>query len=165
MLNQQSIYINLTCNCRVCLGVVFLCLLCACLPSLTTLESIDQQHFAKTKIRYISLPSNLNAIIGITSYYCVILKMVILHDVTKTIQNGVFAFFKNKNLFFLKKKQNTRICKETKKPWWVGVFKKTRDFSNLVIFQYFFVIFPWSHDLEQVTSPSVWLGVRRTPRV
>jgi len=65
------------------------------LPSLTTLESIDQQHFAKTKIRYISLPPNLNAIIGrpITSYYCVILKMVILRDAIKTIQNGDFVFF------------------------------------------------------------------------
>jgi len=31
----------------------------------------------------------LNAIIGITSYYCVILKIVILHDGIKTIQNGV----------------------------------------------------------------------------
>jgi len=29
----------------------------------------------------------------------------------------------------------------------------------------FFVIFPWSHDLEKVTPLSVWLGVRRTPRV
>jgi len=43
----------------------------------------------------------LNAIIGIKSYYCVILKMVILHDAIKTIQNSVFVFFekKNKNLF------------------------------------------------------------------
>jgi len=103
MLNQQSIYINLTCNCRVCVGVVFLCLLCACLPSLTTLESIDQQHIAKTKIRYISLPSNLNAIMGITSYYCVILKMVILHDAIKTFQNGVFACFMKKTCFWIKK--------------------------------------------------------------
>jgi len=43
-------------------------------------------------IRYISLPPNLNAIVGITSYYCVILKMVILHDAIKTIQNGVWFF-------------------------------------------------------------------------
>jgi len=55
------------------------------MPSLTTLESVDQQHFAKAKIRYISLAPNLNAIIGITSYYCVILKMVILRDAIKTI--------------------------------------------------------------------------------
>jgi len=30
--------------------------------------------------------------------------------------------------------------------------------------QPFIVIFPWSNDLENVTSLSVWLGVRRTPR-
>jgi len=42
---------------RLC-GGAFLCLMCACLPSRT----IDQQHFAKTKMGYISLPSNLNAI-------------------------------------------------------------------------------------------------------
>jgi len=79
--------------------MVFLCLLYACLPSLTVQEWTDQQHFVKTKMGYISLPSILNAIIGITSYYCVILKMVILHDTIKTIQNGVF-------LFSLKKEQN-----------------------------------------------------------
>jgi len=38
---------------------------------------------------YILLSSNANAMIGITSYQCVILKMVILHDALKTIQNGV----------------------------------------------------------------------------
>ena len=70
-------YINLTWKGRVCVGVAFLCLLCACLPNLTTLECIDQQHFAKTKMAYISLPWDLNAITGIKSYYCVILKMVI----------------------------------------------------------------------------------------
>jgi len=72
-------YINVTWNCWVCVGVAFLCLLCACFANLTTLEWIDQQHVAKTKKGNNSLPSNLNAIIGITSYYCVILKMVILH--------------------------------------------------------------------------------------
>jgi len=36
---------------------------------------------------YISLPSIFNAVIGMTSYYGVILKMVILHDGIKTIQN------------------------------------------------------------------------------
>ena len=54
---------------------------------------IDQQHFAKTKMGYISLPSHLNAIIGITSCCCVILQVVILHGAIKTIQNGVFGFF------------------------------------------------------------------------
>ena len=52
------------------------------------LERIDQK-FAKTKMGYIPLPSNLNGIIGITSYYCVILKIMILHD---TIKNKVFPF-------------------------------------------------------------------------
>jgi len=40
-------YINLTRNGRVCVGVAFPCLLCACLPNLTALEWIDRQHFAK----------------------------------------------------------------------------------------------------------------------
>jgi len=47
----------------------------------------------ENKNGYISLLSNWNVIIGITSYYCAILKMVILHDAIKTIQNGVFVFF------------------------------------------------------------------------
>ena len=38
---------------------------------------------------YIFLSSILNAIIGITSYYSVILDMTILHDAIKTIQNWV----------------------------------------------------------------------------
>jgi len=67
---------------------------------------------------YISLPSNLNAIIGISSYYCVILKMVLLHDAMKIIQKGVLYLFlqKNKNVFLFKKtkkngfkKQNTHV--------------------------------------------------------
>jgi len=32
-----------------CVGVAFLCLLCACLPSLTTMKWTDQQHFALNK--------------------------------------------------------------------------------------------------------------------
>jgi len=39
------------------------------------------------------LASFLNTIIGITSYYCVILKMVMLHDAIEAIQN-IFSFFK-----------------------------------------------------------------------
>jgi len=50
-------------NRRICVGVAYLCLQCAFLPSLTTLmEWTDQQHFAKTKMGYISLTSLLNAI-------------------------------------------------------------------------------------------------------
>jgi len=121
-------YINLTWNCRVCVGVAFLCLLCAFLSSLTTLEWVDQQHFAKTKMGYISLPSKLNAIIG-TSYYCVILKMVILHDAIKTIHNGNFVFFwEQKAVSFLNKTKISEL-KKTKKAGWVIFFKK-RVFLN-----------------------------------
>jgi len=54
----------------------------------TTLrENKDGVHF---------LPSILNVIMGITSYYCVILKMVILHGGIKTFQIGVFLFSSKK---------------------------------------------------------------------
>jgi len=62
-------------------------------------------------------------------------------------------------LFLFKEKLQTRIKKQE------GCFENKRVFSTLIIFQFFFAIFSWSHDLEQVTSLSVWLGVRRTPRV
>jgi len=156
-------YINLKWNGSVCVGVAFLCLLCAWLPNLTTLEWIDQQHFAKTKMAYISLTSDLNAIIGIKSYYFVILKMVILRDAMKTIQNSVFVFFpkKSKNLFLFKKTTKKRIRKQN---MWIVLFQ-TRDFSTHYLSTLFFVIFTWSHDLEQVTSLSVWLGARCTLKV
>ena len=76
---------------------------------------IDQQRFVnkKTKMGYISLPSNLNAIIRIKSYYCVILKMVILHDAIKTIQNSVLCFFiKRTKACFVSKKPKKRIKKQ-----------------------------------------------------
>ena len=96
-------------NCRVCVEMFFLRLLCAFLPSLTTLEWIDQQ-FAKTKMEDISSPSNLNGIIGLTSYYCVILKIMILHDAIITIKNKVFPFsLKEQNLVYLKKKKKTWV--------------------------------------------------------
>ena len=47
-------------------------------------------------MRYILSPSNLYGIIRITSYYCVILKMMILHDGIKAMQNEVFVFFSRK---------------------------------------------------------------------
>jgi len=130
-------YINLTWNGRVCVGVACLCLLCACLPNLTTLEWIDPQAFAKTKMGYISLSWNLNTIIGITSYYCVILKMVILHDAIKTIQNRVFAFFsktRTKDYFFSKKQKNG--FKKNKKPLWI-VFLKPGFFQTWLSFNPF----------------------------
>jgi len=50
----------------------------------------------------------------------------------------------------LQKIQNNGFKKDTR----VG-FKKNGFFSTLTIFQSFFMIFPWSHDLEQVASLSV----------
>ena len=102
--------------------------------------SVDQQHFAKTKMGYISLPSHLNAIIGIKSYHCAILKMVILHDAINTIKNRVFVIFikKKKTLSFKKKQKNG--LKNNKKT--CELFFKTRFFSTLIIFQFSFVIFP-----------------------
>jgi len=83
---------------------------------------------------YISLPSNLNAIIGITSYYCVILKMVILHHAIKTFRNGVFVFFcakRTKNCFFSKKQKM--------KNRWVVILTKA-VFPNLDCLSILFVI-------------------------
>jgi len=77
---------------------------------------------------YMSLPSDFNAIVGISNYYCVILKMVVLHDAIKTIQNGIFVFFflKNKNLFPFKKIQKNSVTKKQ-----VGrVFNKSVFFLN-----------------------------------
>jgi len=78
----------------------------------------------------ISLPSILNAIIGITSYYCVILKIVILHDGIKTIQNGVFLFslIKEQNLVVFKKNLKKHFFLKTKKQV-VCFFLKKMHFS------------------------------------
>jgi len=54
-------------------------------------------------------PSNLNGIIGITRYYCVILKIMILHDTIKTIKNKVFPFSLNEE----EKEQNLKELKRT----------------------------------------------------
>jgi len=83
-------HVGLTWSGSVCVGVPFLCLMCACWLTNNT---------AKTKMGYISLPSHLNAIIGIKSYYCVILKMMILHDAIKTIQNRVLVIFLKKQKY------------------------------------------------------------------
>ena len=64
----------------------------------------------ENKDQYISFPIELNAIIGIKSYYCVILKMVISRrpNAIKTIQNSVFVFFwkRKKTCLFSKHKKN-----------------------------------------------------------
>jgi len=46
-----------------------------------------------------------------TSYFCVILKVVILHDAIKTIHNGVFLFFlqKEQKPVTLKNKQKKQV--------------------------------------------------------
>jgi len=64
---------------------------------------------------YISFPSDLDAIKGIKSYYCVILKMVMLHDAIKTIQRSVFAFFPKKrtNTCFNKSLRSTVVKVKT----------------------------------------------------
>jgi len=108
--------------------------LCAFLLKLTTLEWIDQK-FAKTKMGYISVPSNLNGITGIASYYCVILKTMILRNAIKKIQNGVFLFSlkKKQNLvYFLKTQTNVFFFEKNKKNnrWVVFFFKKKRVFLN-----------------------------------
>jgi len=77
---------------------------------------------------YIALPSILNASVGITSYYCVILKIVVLHDGIKTIQNGPFQFSlkKEQNLVSFQKTHKMGLKKKQ-----VGCFfKKTRVFLN-----------------------------------
>ena len=131
MLNQQGLHINLTGNRRGCVGVSLLYLLCACLPSLTTLEWTDQQHFAKTKLGYTSLPSILNAIIGITSYYCVILKMMVIGWCNKNNSEWGFYVFLRKRTrsYFFKKNKQTLF--NTKKQ--VGCFSFLKmDFLNPV---------------------------------
>ena len=134
-------YINLTWNCGVCVGVAFLYLLCAFLLSFTTLKWIGQQHFAKTKRDgYISLPSNYNAIIAITIYYCVILQIAILHKAINTIQNKAFVFFckKNKSLFHFKKPKKPEFEKNRR----VGIFWKKRVFLNPCYLWILFCDFP-----------------------
>ena len=56
-----------------------------------------------------ALPSFSNPIIGTTSYYCIILKMVILHDAIKTIQNGAFPFSLKKSKILLLFKKSKKI--------------------------------------------------------
>ena len=159
MLNYQGMYLNLAWNCRVCVGAVFLCL-SACLPSLATLEWIDQQHFAKTKMGCVSLSSDLNVIVAITSYYCVILKMVILHVAIKQFIMEFLRFFKEQKPVSFQKNEKTDWKKQ------VGVFSKKTVFSQpWLSFNPFFVIFSWLHDLEQVMLPSIGLGMRRTSGV
>ena len=70
---------------------------------------------------------------------------------------GFCVFFEKTKTCFIKKtdlKKPRRVC-----------FFKLRVFLKPDYRSILFEIFPWSHDLEQVTSLLVWIGVRRTPRV
>jgi len=84
----------------------------------------------------------LNAIIVTTSFYCVIVKMVILHDAMKTIQNGVLVFFlkKDQNLFLSKRKPKTGFCQPC-----VAIYYWLAGSSNhLVLFHRTNVITLWA---------------------
>jgi len=83
--------------------------------NLTTLcENKDGAHFFTLKL---------------TSYYCVILKMVILHDAIKTIQNGVFplSLKKERNLVSLKKRVFLNPGCQERKPSSLNRFVKLTD--------------------------------------
>jgi len=72
--------------------------------------------------------------------------MMILYDAIKTIQIGSYVPFFKKN----------------KNPFLINFYEKKRVFLYPDCLLILFVIFPWSHDLEQVTPLSVGLGVRCT---
>jgi len=78
---------------------------------------------------YISLPSVLNARVGITSYYCVILKIVILHDGKTTIQNAVFRFSlkKERNIVSFQKTKKTLFIFKQKNRWLFFLKKKQKQ--------------------------------------
>ena len=128
-------HIILTWNCGISVEVAFLCLLCVCLPSLSTKEWTNQQDNAKTKMGYISLPSILNDIVGTTNYYCVILKMVISDDAIKAIQNGVIPFpcKRRKYCFFLKNQKKNFVFSKPQKNRWVVFFNKNGFISTLLL--------------------------------
>jgi len=67
-----------------------------------TCQTKDGLHF---------LPSILNAIIGITSHFCAIMKIVILHVGIKTIQNVFFSVFLKRAKYLVSFKKNG--CKKT----------------------------------------------------
>jgi len=65
--------------------------------------------------------------------------MMILHDAMKTIQNGVFVFFLLRTQLVLLKKTTKNPDLKNRR---VVFFLKNGFFSTLIIFQFFFVIFP-----------------------
>ena len=129
--------VNLTWNCRACVGVFFSLFAVRMLAKPYHLGVNWPTTHCEIKDGYISLPSILNAIITITSYYCVILKIVILHDGIKTIQNEVFLFSlkkRTKSGFFYKKLQKTFFFFKQKNPGGLFFFEKPGFFSTLPAF-------------------------------
>jgi len=55
----------------------------------------------------VSLSSDLNVIVAITSYYCVILKMVILHVAIKQFIMEFLRFFKEQKPVSFQKNEKT----------------------------------------------------------
>jgi len=147
-------HINLTWNCRDCVGVCFsVCCVRAYQAFYHYGVNNSQQHFAKKRWVHF-LPSILNAIIGTTSHEGVILKMVILHDVRKTIQNGFFPFF-------LKKEQKpVRFYKTPKTVFFLqkpgGLFKKKQFFSTLLQSAFFNVWFVTVQHQKQFGCREGW---------
>ena len=133
-------YINFPWNCKVCVGVAFLCLLCAFLPNLKTLEWIDQQHCEnKDEVHFFTLKTECHNRYN-KLLLCNFLNMVTLHDTIKTIQNGVFVLFKkkNENLFLFKGNKKTHLKKTG------GLFLKKRVFLNPDYLSILFCNFPWN---------------------
>ena len=132
MLNQQGMHINFDMKLQSLCGVVFLCLLCACFTKPFHLGVNWPTTLCENKDGVLFSPSISNAIIGITSYYCEILKMMMLHDVIKTILNGVFPFSlekRTKSCFFLKNPKNdflNRFFLKAQKNRWVVFLKKKK---------------------------------------
>jgi len=124
-------HINLTRNCRVCVGIVSVYCAHACQALQRRSELTNNTLRKQRKMGYISLPSILNAIIDITSCYCVILKIVILHDAIKAIQNGLFCFPKQrtKSCFFSKNSKNVFFLKKNR--FGSVLLKKTGFFPSL----------------------------------
>jgi len=145
---------NLAWNCRVCVWVAFsVCCAHACQA---TLEWIDQQHLAKTKMGYIfTLKFECH-----NSYNKLLLFNSESGDITWCNVNkyriGFLRFFLITKTFLFWKSPKNGL--KNKKPRRVVILLKF--LSQLWLSFNLVVIFLWSHDLEKVTSLSVWLGVR-----
>jgi len=137
-------YINLTWNCRVCVGMAFICLLCAFLLSFTTLKWIGQQHFAKTNwdgVHFFTLK------LGCHNSYNTVLCDSANGDIALCNKNNsewVIMFFfekRTKTCFFSKKPKKPEFEKNRR----VGIFWKKR------------VSQPWPS-----LNPLLWFSLDRT---